>query len=140
MGVKLQVLSGDAGVRIVDNLDPEKTPVAPGMVGRADPDVIKSNYYPSNRNVLQQQGGVSQKVKGFVDPQLNKLLEAIAAQTDAQQRLALTAEVQHYLIDQAYVIPIFEEPQAFAAAPWVREVGFEAVGRPSFYSTWLAKR
>ncbi len=140
VGVKLQVLSGDAGVRIVDNLDPEKTPVAPGMVGRADPDVIKSNYYPTNRNVLLQQGGVSQKVKGFVDPQLNGLLEAIAAQTDAQKRLALTAEVQNYLIDQAYVIPIFEEPQAFAAAPWVRDVGFEAVGRPSFYSTWLAKR
>ena len=140
VGVKLQVLSGDAGVRVVDNLDPEKTPVAPGMVGRADPDVIKSNYYPTNRNVLLQQGGVSQKVKGFVDPQLNGLLEAIAAQTDTQKRLALTAEVQNYLIDQAYVIPIFEEPQAFAAAPWVREVGFEAVGRPSFYSTWLAKR
>ena len=41
---------------------------------------------------------------------------------------------------KAYVIPIFEEPQAFAGAPWVREVGFEAVGRPSFYSTWLAQR
>lgn len=140
LGVKLNVLSGDAGVRVLDNLDPEKTPVSPGMVGRADPDVIKSNYYPSNRNVLLQKGGVSQKVKAFEDKQLNALLEAIAAETDAAKRLQLTADVQHYLIDQAYVIPIFEEPQAFAGAPWVREVGFEAVGRPSFYSTWLAQR
>ena len=140
LGVKLNVLSGDAGVRVLDNLDPEKTPVSPGMVGRADPDVIKSNYYPSNRNVLLQKGGVSQKVKAFEDRQLNALLEAIAAETDAAKRLQLTADVQHYLIDQAYVIPIFEEPQAFAGAPWVREVGFEAVGRPSFYSTWLAQR
>ena len=140
LGVKLNVLSGDAGVRVLDNLDPEKTPVSPGMVGRADPDVIKSNYYPSNRNVLLQKGGVSQKVKAFEDKQLNGLLEAIAAETDAAKRLQLTADVQHYLIDQAYVIPIFEEPQAFAGAPWVREVGFEAVGRPSFYSTWLAQR
>lgn len=140
LGVKLNVLSGDAGVRVLDNLDPEKTPVSPGMVGRADPDVIKSNYYPSNSNVLLQKGGVSQKVKAFEDRQLNALLEAIAAETDAAKRLQLTADVQHYLIDQAYVIPIFEEPQAFAGAPWVREVGFEAVGRPSFYSTWLAQR
>ena len=140
LGVKLNVLSGDAGVRVLDNLDPEKTPVSPGMVGRADPDVIKSNYYPSNRNVLLQKGGVSQKVKAFEDKQLNALLEAIAAETDAAKRLQLTADVQHYLIDQAYVIPLFEEPQAFAGAPWVREVGFEAVGRPSFYSTWLAQR
>ncbi|CAB5676886.1 Glutathione-binding protein gsiB precursor [Delftia tsuruhatensis] len=140
LGIRLNVLSGDAGSRAVDTLDPDKTGVLPGMVGRADPDVIKSNYYPTNRNVLLQKGGVSQKVKSFEDTKLNGLFDAIAAETDAARRLALAGEVQNYLIDQAYVIPIFEEPQAFAGAPWVREVGFEAVGRPSFYSTWLAKR
>ena len=71
--------------------------------------------------------------------QATRLL-AIAAETDAARRLALAGEVQNYLIDQAYVIPIFEEPQAFAGAGWVRDVCFEAVGRPSFYSTWLARR
>ncbi|WP_315529978.1 TIGR04028 family ABC transporter substrate-binding protein [Delftia acidovorans] len=140
IGVKLNVLSGDAGSRAVDTLDPDKTGVLPGMVGRADPDVIKSNYYPTNRNVLLQKGGVSQKVKSFEDTKLNGLFDAIAAETDAARRLALAGEVQNYLIDQAYVIPIFEEPQAFAGAGWVRDVGFEAVGRPSFYSTWLARR
>ncbi len=33
------------------------------------------------------------------------------------------------------MIPIFEEPQVFAGAPWVKGVSFEAVGRPSFYGT-----
>lgn len=140
LGVKLNVLAGDAGSRTLDSLDPARTPVAPNMVGRADPDVIKSNYYPTNRNVLLQKGGVSQKVNSFVDARLNGLLDAIAAETDAARRLQLTGDVQRYLIEQAYVIPIFEEPQAFAGAPWVRDVGFEAVGRPSFYATWLAKR
>ncbi|MBV7456919.1 TIGR04028 family ABC transporter substrate-binding protein [Acidovorax sp. sif1233] len=140
VGVKLNVLAGDSGSRVVDNLDPEKTPVSPGMVGRADPDVIKSNYYPTNRNVLLQKGGVSSKVKAFEDTQLNGLLDAIAAETDAAKRLALTADVQNYLIDQAYVIPVFEEPQAFAGSPSVKGVGFEAVGRPSFYGTWIAAR
>lgn len=140
LGVKLNVLAGDAGSRTLDSLDPARTPVAPNMVGRADPDVIKSNYYPANRNVLLQKGGVSQKVNSFVDARLNGLLDAIAAETDAARRLQLTGDVQRYLIEQAYVIPIFEEPQAFAGAPWVRDVGFEAVGRPSFYATWLAKR
>ena len=139
VGVKLNVLAGDAGSKTVDSLDPEKTPVTPGMVGRADPDVIKSNYYPTNRNVLLQKGGVSQKVKSFEDGKLNGLFEAIAAETDAAKRLVLSGEVQNYLIDQAYVIPIFEEPQAFAGAPWVRDVSYEAVGRPAFYGTWLAK-
>lgn len=140
VGVKLNVLAGDSGSRTVDSLDPEKTPVAPGMVGRADPDVIKSNYYPTNRNVLLQKGGVSSKVKSFEDTQLNGLLEAIAAETDPAKRLAFTADVQNYLIDQAYVIPVFEEPQAFAGAPAVKDVEFEAVGRPSFYGTWIAAK
>lgn len=140
IGVKLNVLAGDSGSRAVDNLDPRKTPVSPAMVGRADPDVIKSNYYPTNRNALLQKGGVSQQVRDFEDRQLNALLEAIAAETNHEDRLRLVAEVQHYLIDQAYVIPLFEEPQVFAGAPWVKGVSFEAVGRPSFYGVWLDRR
>lgn len=140
LGVKLSVLPGDAGSRVADSLDPAKTPVAPAMVGRADPDVIRSQYYPTTRNVLLQKGGVASKVKDFVDDKLNALLEAIAAETDKAKRMALVAEVQNYVIDQAYAIPIFEEPQAFAASPRVHDLGFEAVGRPSFYAVWLAAR
>jgi peptide/nickel transport system substrate-binding protein len=108
------------------------------MVGRADPDVIKSQYYPTNRNVLLQKGGNSDKVAAFVDPTLNMLLDNLASEPDRARRLAIAGEVQAYVIDQAYAIPIFEEPQAFAAAPYVNGVSFEAVGRPSFYGTWLA--
>lgn len=138
VGVKLNVLAGDTGSRIVDSLDPLKTPVSPGMVGRADPDVIKSQYHPKNRNALLQKGGVSTKVKDFADDKLNALLDAIAGEPDHEKRLALVGEVQAYILDQAYAIPVFEEPQAFAAAPSVKGVGFEAVGRPSFYGVWLA--
>ncbi|WP_339096950.1 TIGR04028 family ABC transporter substrate-binding protein [Pectobacterium brasiliense] len=139
VGVKLNVLAGDAGSKTVDSLDPLKTGVAPAMVGRADPDVLKSQYYPTVRNVLLQKGGSSDKVKDFVDPHLNTLLDGIAAETDRSKRLALVGEVQSYLIDQAYVIPIFEEPQVFAGAPTTKGIAFEAVGRPSFYNTWLDK-
>jgi len=139
VGVKLNVLAGDAGSRIADSLDPTKTPVAPAMVGRADPDVIRSQYYPTTRNVLLQKGGISNKVQSFADDKLNALLEAIAAETDVKKRMALVGEVQAYVIDQGYTIPIFEEPQAFAASPKVKEFAFEAVGRPSFYNVWIAK-
>lgn len=43
VGVKLNVLAGDAGTKTVDSLDPLKTGVSPGMVGRADPDVLKAS-------------------------------------------------------------------------------------------------
>ena len=140
LGVRLTVLAGDAGSRVLDSLDPAKTPVAPAMVGRADPDVIRSQYHPLTRNVLLQAGGVSNRVQSFTDPKLNALLDGIASEPDRAKRLALVAEVQGYVLDQAYAIPIFEEPQVFAASPRVRDLAFEAVGRPSFYATWLAAR
>ena len=140
VGVKLVVLAGDAGSRVADSLDPIKTPVAPAMVGRADPDVIRSQYYPATRNVLLQKGGLATRVQSFVDDKLNGLLEAIAAETDYAKRMALVGEVQTYVIDQAYTIPIFEEPQAFAASPRFKDFAFEAVGRPSFYAAWLAPK
>lgn len=139
LGVKLNVLAGDAGSKVVDELDPLKTPVAVAMVGRADPDVIKSQYYPTNRNALVQKGGVSDKVKNFSDDKLNAILDDIASQPDREKRLKAVADAQAYLLDQAYAVPIFEEPQAFAGAPYVKGVAFEAVGRPSFYSTWVEK-
>ncbi|HEV7322597.1 MAG TPA: TIGR04028 family ABC transporter substrate-binding protein [Ensifer sp.] len=139
VGVKLSVLAGDSGSKTVDDLDPLKTPVSPAMVGRADPDVIKSQYYPKNRDMLRQKGGLSDKVQSFVDEKLNGLLEALASEPDRQKRLAIAGEIQDYVVDQAYAIPIFEEPQAYAGAPYVQGVAFEAVGRPSFYSTWLAE-
>ncbi|MGV1831064.1 TIGR04028 family ABC transporter substrate-binding protein [Agrobacterium vitis] len=139
VGVKLNVLAGDAGSAALDDLDPLKTPVSPAIVGRADPDVIKSQYYPKNRDALRQKGGLSDKAKTFVDDKLNSLLEEISSQPDPQKRLKVVAEVQAYVLDQAYAIPIFEEPQVFAGAPYVKGVAFDAVARPSFYSVWLDK-
>lgn len=139
VGVTLNVLAGDSGSRTIDDLDPQKTPVSPAMVGRADPDVIKSQYYPKNRDVLRQKGGGSDKINSFVDSKLNGILEEIASQPDPARRLQAAADAQAYVLEQAYAIPIFEEPQVFAGAPHVKGVAFEAVGRPSFYGVWLDK-
>jgi peptide/nickel transport system substrate-binding protein len=139
VGVKLNVLAGDSGSRTVDDLDPQKTPVSPAMVGRADPDVIKSQYYPKNRDVLRQKGGGSDKIQSFVDAKLNAVLEDIASEPNREKRLQAVADAQAYVLEQAYAIPLFEEPQVYAGAPYVNGVAFEAVGRPSFYSVWLDK-
>ncbi len=138
LGVKLQVLAGTSGNLVTDNVDPAKTPLVVAEVGRADPDVIKSQFYPKNRDALLQKGGLNPKAT-FSDDKLNGILETVASETDRDKRLAAAKAAQEYLLDQAYVIPFFEEPQVFAGAPYVKGVAFEAVGRPSFYSAWLAE-
>ncbi|TQI81210.1 peptide/nickel transport system substrate-binding protein [Serratia fonticola] len=139
VGARLNILAGDAGSRVADNLDPQKTPATVVEVGRADPDVIKSQFYPTNRDGLLQKGGTS-KNSQFIDNSLNQLLLGIASEVDPAKRLQIAGEAQKYLLDQAYVIPFFEEPQVFAGAPYLKGVNFEAVGRPSFYGAWLEKR
>jgi peptide/nickel transport system substrate-binding protein len=136
--VKLNVLAGDAGSRAADIINAQKTPLSVTEVGRADPDVIKSQFYYKNRDGLLLAGGLSATAT-FEDPQLNALLESVAGETDPEKRLANTAAAQKYIVEQAYNIPLFEEPQVFAGAPYLHGLGFEAVGRPSFYTTWLAK-
>ncbi|UNX53815.1 TIGR04028 family ABC transporter substrate-binding protein [Georgenia sp. TF02-10] len=122
IGVELNVKSPDAGSYATDTLDPLKTPLYHSMVGRADLDVIKSQFHTDNRDVLLSD-----------DATLDGLLEAVAAEPDPQARLQRSADVQDYLAEQAYYIPLFEEPQVYGAAPDVTGLAFEAVGRPTFY-------
>ena len=129
IGVELNVKAADAGSYAEDIKDPLKTPLYHSMVGRADLDVIKSQFHTKNRNVLLSN-----------DTTLDGLLEAVASEPDPAKRLEADAAVQDYLAEQAYVIPLFEEPQVYGAATYVKGVEFESVGRPTFYDVWLDKK
>ncbi|NJC69899.1 TIGR04028 family ABC transporter substrate-binding protein [Planosporangium thailandense] len=129
IGVKLDVRQADSGTQAAALKDAEKTPLVHSMVGRADQDVIKSQFHTRNRDVLLSN-----------DAQLDRLLEEQSALVDANARNAKVAEIQRYVVDQGYAIPLFEEPQVYGAAPYVHGVSFEAVARPSFYDVWLSKK
>ena len=126
IGAKLNIKLQDSGNYALDIKDSSKTALSHTMVGRTDQDVIKSQYHTENRDTLVS-----------TDKKLDALLETIAAEPHTAKRNEAVAAAQDYLIDQAYVIPLYEEPQVFGTASYVQGFGFEAVGRPSFYDTWL---
>ncbi|MCS3443692.1 TIGR04028 family ABC transporter substrate-binding protein [Microbacterium phyllosphaerae] len=128
VGVELTVKPADAGSYAEDTRDPLKTGFYHSMVGRADFDVIKSQYYTKNRDVLISN-----------DAELDALLEAVASEPDTEKRVEASQAVQDYIAEQAYVIPLFEEPQVYGAATYVHGVDFESVGRPTFSGVWLAE-
>ncbi len=128
LGVVLNIRPADAGTKAVDNLDPEKTALQHTWVGRADQDVIKAHLGSGNRNVLLSDDAV-----------LDEMLAKVASEPDPELRNQYSAEAQRYAIEQAYVIPIVEEPLTYAAGPYVEGIQFEAVGRPLFYAAWLDK-
>lgn len=127
IGVDLQILAADAGTYAEAILDADQVQIYHSMVGRTDLDVIKSQYHSANRDALLSD-----------DAELDALLEAVASTADPQARLAANEAAQDYLVDNAYVIPLFEEPQVYGAQTYVEGFGWDTIARPVFYSTWLA--
>jgi peptide/nickel transport system substrate-binding protein len=128
VGVELNILSPSSADYATAVLDPTKTPLYIGDAGRADTDVIGTYFGFTNRNVLK-----------YDDPKLESLLQAADSATDATTKATAVGAVQTYIAEEAYAIPILQEPQVFGGAPYVKDVAFESVGRPDFYGTWLAK-
>ncbi len=134
IGVDLQILRADAGTYAEAIQDADQVQIYHSMVGRADMDVIKSQFYSTNRNTLLNRDPQTDQI---TDPELEGLLEAVASEPEHEARIAASQAVQTYLAENAYVIPLFEEPQVFGAQPDIRGVAAESVGRPTFYGMWL---
>src|SRR5690625_1780553 len=134
VGIDLEVLRADAGTFAEAIKDPNRVQIFHSMVGRTDLDVIKSQYYSENRNVLLNRDPATGEI---TDPELEELLEAVASEADGEARRAKSQKVQEYLTENTYVLPLFEEPQVFGVNPGVDGFDTESVGRPSFYGVSL---
>nr|WP_284252523.1 TIGR04028 family ABC transporter substrate-binding protein [Litorihabitans aurantiacus] len=126
IGVDLQILAADSGTYAEAITDPDQVQLYHSMVGRTDLDVIKSQYASTNRDANLSD-----------DAELDRLLGLVASTADPEARLAASADAQRYLVEHAYVIPLFEEPQVYGAQPYVQGFGWDTVARPIFYDTWL---
>lgn len=135
IGVEVELLPGDQATQDAARPVPGELQVYHSMVGRADFDVIKSQFYSKNRNALLN--GYPDASVG--DQELDDLLLAIASSPTTEGRAEASAAAQQRLAEQAYILPFFEEPQVFGYVDAVQGFHTESIGRPSFYSTWLAQ-
>ncbi|MDQ1123978.1 TIGR04028 family ABC transporter substrate-binding protein [Microbacterium trichothecenolyticum] len=134
LGIEVSLTPGDMAAQTAASLDENIVQVYHSMVGRADFDVLKSQYFSKNRNTLLN----LHRADGSIgDSQLDTLLAAIASTPTAEGRTAASAAAQQYLAEQAYILPIFEEPQVFGLRGDVKGFHTESVGRPSFAEVWL---
>lgn len=136
LGVEVKLNPGDQAAQTAAAADVNTIQVYHSMVGRADHDVIKSQFYSTNRNTLLNYDVESGTV---ADPKLEELLEKVASTPDAEGRTAASQDAQKYLIEQSYFLPLFEEPQIFGVQTYVDGFRTESIGRPSFYDVQLNK-
>src|SRR5699024_8530002 len=105
------------------------------MVARADYDVVASQWSVDNRNAFLNQDGETDE---WGDEEVERILAKVTGSARAEDREAAVAQLQDHFIDQAQVVPLFEEPQVFGFRRSVQGFATEPVGRPRFYSVWLA--
>lgn len=134
LGIEVKLFGGDQAAQDAARLELDTIQVYHSMVGRADFDVLKSQYHSANRNTLLNLDPADGTVG---DPELDTLLSDIASKPTTDERAEASAAAQQRLAEEAYILPIFEEPQVFGLTDAVQGFHTESVGRPAFYSTWL---
>ncbi len=136
VGIELQINSGDNATQNMDAKDQNKIQIYHSMVGRASYDAIESLYAVGARDVF-----INRDTEGNVaDPHLEDLLQAVVTTPDEAGRSAAVEAVQNYITEQAYAVPLFEEPQVYAMSPRVKGFTAEAVARPSFYGVYVEEK
>ncbi|MFT4235912.1 MAG: TIGR04028 family ABC transporter substrate-binding protein [Microbacterium sp.] len=136
IGIEVSIYAGDQTAQDEARLDDSIIQVYHSMVGRADYDVLKSQFYSTNRNALLNYDTDDQSLG---DAELDELLEQIASEPTVEGRQEASAAAQQELAENAYVLPLFEEPQVFGYVDAVQGFRTESIGRPLFYDTWLAE-
>ncbi|MGV3017250.1 TIGR04028 family ABC transporter substrate-binding protein [Rothia sp. 88186D007BW] len=131
IGIHISIFPGDRSAQGAATKDPNLIHINSSMVGRADYDVIKSQYCSENRNSLLN---LDPKTGQLGDPELEELTFQVAQAPTTEERAAASARIQEILIEKAYSIPIFEEPQVFGLQPFVQGFTTDPIGRPSFYA------
>ncbi|MGQ4615983.1 ABC transporter substrate-binding protein [Nocardia sp. R7R-8] len=100
---------------------------------RPTPDVLRFAFFSDN--TYAKAGGNVALVRS---PKIDAWVTDAAATTDAGKAARAYSSVQHEVLDQAYIIPVYTPVSLTGFAKSVRGLTFDAQTYPRFYDVWLA--
>lgn len=71
------------------------------------------------------------------DDTLDEMLNEATSEMDVETRRMMYEDIQQYIMDQALVIPLWEETVLWGANASVRGLNFQPLGGTWFYDVWL---
>ena len=131
VGIEANLNPGDRSAQQKAMKDQDTVQVRHTMTGRANVDTLATWLDGTGRNSFLN---YDEKTDSFGDEKLQKLVEDYFNLSSEKDRLAMTGRMQDYLSEQAYILPMFEEPQVYGFQPYIEGFSTEAIGRPSFYA------
>ena len=131
IGVEAHLYPGDRTAQDKAIKDQDSVQVRHSMVGRANVDTLATWINGEGRNSFLNYDAESDS---YGDTKLQDMVEEYFSLRSEKERLDMSGRMQDYLSDQAYILPLFEEPQVYGFQPSVEGFTTEAIGRPSFYA------
>lgn len=131
IGVEANLYPGDRTAQDKAMKDQDSVQVRHSMVGRANVDTLATWINGKGRNSFLN---YDEATDSFGDPKLQDMVEEYFSLKSEKERLEMSGRMQDYLSEQAYILPLFEEPQVYGFQPYVEGFTTEAIGRPSFYA------
>ena len=131
IGVEAHLYPGDRTAQDKAMKDQDSVQVRHSMVGRANVDTLATWINGKGRNSFLN---YDEATDSFGDPKLQDMVEEYFSLKSEKERLEMSGRMQDYLSEQAYILPLFEEPQVYGFQPYVEGFTTEAIGRPSFYA------
>lgn len=131
IGVEANLYPGDRTAQDKAMKDQDSVQVRHSMVGRANVDTLATWINGKGRNSFLN---YDEGTDSFGDPKLQDMVEEHFSLKSEKERLEMSGRMQDYLSEQAYILPLFEEPQVYGFQPYVEGLTTEAIGRPSFYA------
>ncbi len=90
----------------------------------SDPDTLNVMWH--SRNIT---GGTGFNFSKVDNPQIDELLERAASEQDLEARRSMYEEIQEIIMEQAYLIPIYDEGNAVAFVSSLQGIAFDPRGR-----------
>jgi peptide/nickel transport system substrate-binding protein len=100
-----------------------------------DPHLVIFNMFHSS----QVDGGGQFNRSRIADPALDALIEQASRSIDPAEREAIYAEIQQYALDNALILPIWDNSFLTITAPEVSGLMFDAETRPIFQSVSISQ-
>ncbi|MBK4180320.1 TIGR04028 family ABC transporter substrate-binding protein [Corynebacterium macginleyi] len=131
IGVEANLYPGDRTAQDKAMKEQDSVQVRHSMVGRANVDTLATWINGKGRNSFLN---YDEGTDSYGDPKLQDMVEEHFSLKGEKERLEMSGRMQDYLSEQAYILPLFEEPQVYGFQPYVEGLTTEAIGRPSFYA------
>ncbi|WP_158675658.1 ABC transporter substrate-binding protein [Nocardia stercoris] len=133
VGIEIQRPDAETGTYIERYLSGGDYDIVDGNSVSPTPDVLRFAFFSTN--TFAHSGSNMALVNS---PQIDGWLTDADVTTDAGRAAADYASVQHEVLKQTFVVPIYSAVASYGVSTSIRGVTWDAQTYPRFYDTWLA--